>query len=86
MPMPLRVLTALAAALLSVPAQAAAPWDGAPFAAEPAAIRAAAEALSPATGPVDVLLDEATWRLDARGHSLLDLAFAWLLGHQAVSS
>jgi len=65
--MPLRVLPALAAALLSVPAQAAAPWDGAPFAAEPAAIRAAAEALPPAIGPVDVLLDEATWRLDARG-------------------
>ncbi len=34
----LRVLPALAAALLSVPAQAAAPWDGAPFSAAPAAI------------------------------------------------
>ncbi|WP_242352994.1 DUF3857 domain-containing protein, partial [Anaeromyxobacter sp. SG64] len=69
MPTHLRFLLALAAALLSVrAARAAAPWEGAPLSADPAAVRAAADALPPPGGaPLDVLLEEAIYRLDAQG-------------------
>ncbi len=64
-----RLAPALAAALLSArAAHAAAPWEGPPLSADPAAIRAAADALaSPRGAPLDVLLEEGVFRIDARG-------------------
>ncbi len=61
--------TAFALALaLAAPPVVGAPWDGPPFAAEPAAILSAADALVPPRGAaVDVLLDEAVYVFDARG-------------------
>ncbi|WP_242347067.1 DUF3857 domain-containing protein, partial [Anaeromyxobacter terrae] len=69
MPTHLRLLPALAAALLTArAAHAAAPWEGAPLSADPAAVRAAAAALqSPPGAPLDVLLEEGVYRLDAQG-------------------
>src|SRR6266542_564137 len=66
--MALRLAAALALALAALPAGAVAPWDGPPFAAEPRALLAAAEALgAPKGADVDVLLEEGTYRFDARG-------------------
>jgi tetratricopeptide (TPR) repeat protein/transglutaminase-like putative cysteine protease len=63
-----RLSVALALALASGAARAAAPWDGPPLAADPAALLEAARALPEANGTaVDVLLEEATWTFDARG-------------------
>lgn len=65
----LRLALAAVVALLSArPTLAAAPWEGAPLSADPAALRAAADALEPPAGvPLDVLLEEGVFRLDARG-------------------
>jgi tetratricopeptide (TPR) repeat protein len=65
---------ALALALLclgSFSLLAAEVWDGAPFASDPKALLAAAEAVQPAKPEegVLVLLDEATVTFDAQGHS-----------------
>ncbi|HEX8616093.1 MAG TPA: DUF3857 domain-containing protein [Thermoanaerobaculia bacterium] len=65
---------ALALALLclcSISAVAGEVWDGAPFAADPKALLAAAEAIKPQKPDegVIVLLDEATVTFDAKGHS-----------------
>lgn len=70
--MPARLLLALAlAAVLPLPARAApppAPWDGPALLGDPAAILAAAQKLEPPRGAdVDVLLEEGTYELDARG-------------------
>jgi tetratricopeptide (TPR) repeat protein len=69
-PMIPRLVPALVAVLLLAPpvARAAAPWEGAPFSATPRALLDAAAALpGSAAGGVDVLLEEATFSLDARG-------------------
>src|SRR6266496_3234657 len=69
--MTLRLVPALAAVLLLAPpaARAAAPWEGAPFSASPRALLDAAAALPPAApgADVDVLLEDGTFTLDARG-------------------
>jgi transglutaminase-like putative cysteine protease/tetratricopeptide (TPR) repeat protein len=58
-------------ALLAAAAPAPAPWEHAPLSAEPRAVLAAADALPPPKGPLDVLLEEATYRLDPRGAATL---------------
>ena len=66
--MVLRPAAALLLALAALPTGAAAPWDGPPFSAEPRALLAAADALgAPKDSGVDVLLEEGTYRFDARG-------------------
>ncbi len=69
-PMILRLLSGLAVVLTAVSARAAEPWEGEPFAADPVALAAAAERLAPPKdAPVDVLLEDALFRYDARGAS-----------------
>ncbi|ABC80262.1 DUF3857 domain-containing protein [Anaeromyxobacter dehalogenans] len=90
--MTLRLLPALAAASLSLLAAragaAGAPWEGAPFSADPKAMLAAAQALAPprAAG-VDVLLEEGRFRYDARGALTLEhrLVFRLLTAEAARS-
>src|SRR5215212_843307 len=66
-------LARIAAAILfltGLPLLAAdAPWDGAPFAAEPKALLAAAEAVSAEEADAVVLLDEARYSFDAQGRA-----------------
>ena len=61
---------ALFAALLSFPALAADPWDGAPLSADPKALLAAAEQVPAGEADVVVLLDEATHTFDEKGRSV----------------
>lgn len=62
------MIAALVASLAASLPATSAPWEAAPFTAEPAALAAAAEALAaPRGAPVDVLVEEGTYRLDARG-------------------
>lgn len=75
--MALRLLPTLAVAslaslaLLAPPAAAGgapAPWEGAPFSADPAALLAAAQALpAPKGAGIDLLVEEARYRFDERG-------------------
>jgi len=62
-----RRIAVLAALVAAAPASAAAPWEGAPFSADPAALAAAAEALPQPRAAVDVLAEEGTFRFDATG-------------------
>jgi len=70
-----RVIRLLAAAALALPLATSAapppsarPWEGEPFAGDPKAIAAAAEALPPPRGAgAEILLEEGTYRFDARG-------------------
>jgi transglutaminase-like putative cysteine protease/tetratricopeptide (TPR) repeat protein len=65
------LLSALTFLLTTLPLFAASePWDGAPFAGEPKAMIAAAEAAPADDAAVVVLLDEAKYTFDAQGHSL----------------
>jgi len=60
----------VAAALFTLPLFAAdQPWSGAPFAGDPKAIVAAAEAVPAGESPAVVLLDENHYVFDAQGHS-----------------
>jgi transglutaminase-like putative cysteine protease/predicted Zn-dependent protease len=66
--MTIRLSVALAVTLAAASARAAAPWEGEPFAADPAALFAAADRLAPPKdASVDVLLEEGLWRFDERG-------------------
>lgn len=63
-----RVLTAAIAASLLTASAAGVPWDGPAFQATPESIRGAAAALpSPPGATVDLLLEEATYAVDAGG-------------------
>ena len=69
MPTILILLAALAAPAASA-APPARPWEGPAFSADPAALAAAVDALAPPRGaPVDVLLEEGHFRLDAAGRA-----------------
>jgi tetratricopeptide (TPR) repeat protein len=78
MPSRLRLALAAVLALAAGAARAADPWDGPAFSADPKALLAAASLLAPPRGQaVDLLVDESSFRYDARGAVTLTQRRVW---------
>src|SRR5687767_13259884 len=79
-----RSALALAFALFTLPALAADPWEAAPFASDPKALLAAAEAVSAGESGLVVLLDEAAHTFDASGGGVMTQRLVYRIANESA--